>query len=436
MAYSKTTWVDDDGTDTVGTEFTATRMNKIEVGVEDAHRKKGAIARMQTQMSGGGVIDVDAAWGISWSERFVWIPNGARAADLASSGYYELAVPANGTVITGVGGAPNVTVTGGKITLPAWQALVALVPWGAVSAIPASALRVVSYTANLELDDALFIFGRNGDAGSASVKFGTGHVLRNGETADAWGLLPRMIRPVQVSASDYIVGASYLQAPIIYAWDAGGASGGRVIFYDGDSALNMKRSEWWNSGGSTYLRVQNDDGTTKVYAIRVFHDDGRVQFNDEDVQTSLGDFGTFLNVAFSIPGTDVYTPVNSGWTEDWDWSGWFDPATGIYTVPYQGVVTFNVRLAFQDTPAAGNRVMASFYKRPSGGAFAEYNRVIYDIQALAANDQNFHGMVKMECAAGDSFQLNVRQNNGTAKLLRAGTRAAALSWWGTFIRSA
>lgn len=34
MAYSKTTWVDDDGSGTTGTEFTAARMNNIESGIE------------------------------------------------------------------------------------------------------------------------------------------------------------------------------------------------------------------------------------------------------------------------------------------------------------------------------------------------------------------------------------------------------------------
>lgn len=35
-AYVKTTWVDDDGTDAVGTVFTATRMNNLENGVAAA----------------------------------------------------------------------------------------------------------------------------------------------------------------------------------------------------------------------------------------------------------------------------------------------------------------------------------------------------------------------------------------------------------------
>jgi hypothetical protein len=36
MAYTKTAWVDDDGSSTVGTLVTAARMNKIEQGVFDA----------------------------------------------------------------------------------------------------------------------------------------------------------------------------------------------------------------------------------------------------------------------------------------------------------------------------------------------------------------------------------------------------------------
>jgi hypothetical protein len=44
--YNPTTWVDDDGSGTVGTPFTAARMNQIEAGIDDAaeHNKRGTLA--------------------------------------------------------------------------------------------------------------------------------------------------------------------------------------------------------------------------------------------------------------------------------------------------------------------------------------------------------------------------------------------------------
>jgi hypothetical protein len=44
--YTPTTWVDDDGSLTVGTPFSALRMNNIEAGVEDAaelSKQRGAV---------------------------------------------------------------------------------------------------------------------------------------------------------------------------------------------------------------------------------------------------------------------------------------------------------------------------------------------------------------------------------------------------------
>jgi hypothetical protein len=43
MAYTKTTWVADDGSGTVGTRFTAGRMNNIEQGIADAHASIAAV---------------------------------------------------------------------------------------------------------------------------------------------------------------------------------------------------------------------------------------------------------------------------------------------------------------------------------------------------------------------------------------------------------
>lgn len=44
--YTKTTWVDDDGSGTAGTALNATRLNNIETGVQDAaqHNKSGTLA--------------------------------------------------------------------------------------------------------------------------------------------------------------------------------------------------------------------------------------------------------------------------------------------------------------------------------------------------------------------------------------------------------
>jgi hypothetical protein len=52
--YTKTTWVDDDGSGTVGTALNATRLNNIESGVQDAaqHNKTGTLAARPAAAAG------------------------------------------------------------------------------------------------------------------------------------------------------------------------------------------------------------------------------------------------------------------------------------------------------------------------------------------------------------------------------------------------
>lgn len=52
--YSRTTWVDDDGTYLVGTAITAARMNAIEYGIEDAaeHNQAGNLSSRPAAASG------------------------------------------------------------------------------------------------------------------------------------------------------------------------------------------------------------------------------------------------------------------------------------------------------------------------------------------------------------------------------------------------
>lgn len=50
MAWSRTTWVDDDGSLTVGTAYTAARMNNIEIGIEE---NQAALAAEKSSREGG-----------------------------------------------------------------------------------------------------------------------------------------------------------------------------------------------------------------------------------------------------------------------------------------------------------------------------------------------------------------------------------------------
>lgn len=73
-------------------------------------------------LSGGGTTTTDASANIKWSSRFIPITIG-KGANTAVSGYFNIEMPPDGTVITGYGGAANQTVTGGYIPMSVWCAL-------------------------------------------------------------------------------------------------------------------------------------------------------------------------------------------------------------------------------------------------------------------------------------------------------------------------
>lgn len=84
---------------------------------------------------------------VTWSARFIVIGNG-RGSDLAPAGYFDIGMPANGTVIPGVGAAGSVTVSGGFIQLSAWHSLYYILPLGGASGTVAANFRVVGYSDN------------------------------------------------------------------------------------------------------------------------------------------------------------------------------------------------------------------------------------------------------------------------------------------------
>jgi hypothetical protein len=100
-------------------------------------------------LSGGGVITV-AASRLKWGTRFIAI-SGGRGAATAPSGYFDISMPPVGTVITGVGGASNDTVTIDGIALSAWIALYYIPPLGGSTATVNANFRLVLYTADVTI---------------------------------------------------------------------------------------------------------------------------------------------------------------------------------------------------------------------------------------------------------------------------------------------
>ena len=99
--------------------------------------------------TGGGLLNVDTSYNISWSQRFMIIANG-KGTNLTTGGYFAIAMPAVGTVIPGYGGAPaSTTVTSAGIALASWGTLYYEIPFGDVGSTSYdSNFRMVGYTGN------------------------------------------------------------------------------------------------------------------------------------------------------------------------------------------------------------------------------------------------------------------------------------------------
>lgn len=151
--------------------------------VEDIHR--GALG--QRLLSGGGIRKTSSG-GISWSQRLMVMGSGRISG--STVGYWEIAMPADGTVIPlyGSTGGSSVTVAGGIIPMAGWRALYYELPLtGNQVSLPGN-FRLMDYTAasstSIEIPgNWILICARNVDTHAANYLWGDGRVQ------DYWKLL-------------------------------------------------------------------------------------------------------------------------------------------------------------------------------------------------------------------------------------------------------
>lgn len=135
-------------------------------------RLKWAMRSQGIGLIGGGVRTVTST-SIAWNARFLCIALG-RDTDVAESGHFEINVPADSTVITGLGGASNQTVTGGQIPLPTSCALWYIPPWGAIQTSVDANFRITSWTATLNVPNGWILVAlRSPDSGIVHWADGT-----------------------------------------------------------------------------------------------------------------------------------------------------------------------------------------------------------------------------------------------------------------------
>jgi len=138
-----------------------------------------AAVKAEFATSGGGVITY-ANGELSWSNRFIVMNNG-NGAQFSTNGYFDIYQPSQGTSITGVGGAGNVTVDGGGIALGGWQALYYVLPVGSNNSSQPGNFMVAQYNGTLTVPENWLLLAMvNGDDGS--VRLASGVTLQNGQS--------------------------------------------------------------------------------------------------------------------------------------------------------------------------------------------------------------------------------------------------------------
>lgn len=128
--------------------------------------------RSHSNMTGGGTITVSSSNELSWSQRFIIISN-SRGTTFSTTGYFDINQPPSGTVITGVGGAPNTTVTANGVPLNVWYALYYILPIGGTNTTVNANFRIVNYTSNIDIpSNWVLIALRSGDNGKFRISTG------------------------------------------------------------------------------------------------------------------------------------------------------------------------------------------------------------------------------------------------------------------------
>jgi len=118
-------------------------------------------------ITGGGNLN-SVGGTISWTARFITIGLGKNSA--IPSGYFDITMPPNGTIVRGEGGHANVTVTNGKISLSNWESLWYELPIGSNFNVVNTNFRI-SYFANGSFFPPphwVLIAHKNGDANTVT----------------------------------------------------------------------------------------------------------------------------------------------------------------------------------------------------------------------------------------------------------------------------
>jgi hypothetical protein len=137
--------------------------------------------KAQSNISGGGWVTWDASAYLRWSTRFIVVSNG-NGSHFSTAGYFDIAQPPAGTVVSGVGGAISQTVTVDGIPIPDWYALYYVLPIGSGASSVAANFRLAHYVSAFVVPDHwVLVAVRNSDMDS--VRLCDGRIIKRGSSS-------------------------------------------------------------------------------------------------------------------------------------------------------------------------------------------------------------------------------------------------------------
>jgi hypothetical protein len=234
-------------------------------------------ARYGSQATGGGNILVTAANDVSWSARFVAVPIGRGQSYDSSAGYFDIIMPPASTVITGVGGAANATVTANGVPLAAWTALYYILPIGGTSTSLNANFRVVTYTGTpMPIPDSwVCVVAPNNE--NKQVRFINGISLYPGQSwtpITGYSGLGQWIHPAVRMATTVAGGNLSL---------TGAATIDGIVAVTGDRVLvknqttSSQNGIWLANTAGAWTRATDADASAKIAGATVSIDQGTTQ---------------------------------------------------------------------------------------------------------------------------------------------------------------
>lgn len=147
----------------------------------------------QHSMTGGGTVKYASDNYFSWTSRFT--VNAGRGPTKALAGLFDITMPAAGTPLNVVGGAPARNWTAAGVLIDNWQALYYALPLGGPQASVPGNFYIASYGVDWNIpENWVFIAARSGDP-AGHVKVGIGVHLTNIGLGSTWAVDTGWIAP-------------------------------------------------------------------------------------------------------------------------------------------------------------------------------------------------------------------------------------------------